>query len=227
LSRGWLISLQNELDAFKADFKAGKAPYFAPTEIHAVMERATAELVASKQAERALKSGDRVPEFELSDANREMVSSARLLEVGPLVITFYRGVWCPYCNMELLALEAVLPEIKAAGASLVAISPQNQVNSRKSLRDNGLSFPILSDTENSVAAAFGLRFALPEYLVDLYKSLNNELPRFNGDDSWTLPMPGRYVVAQDGTIVYSDVNPDYTQRPEPLELLPVLRSLVI
>ncbi|MDE2331206.1 MAG: AhpC/TSA family protein, partial [Bradyrhizobium sp.] len=109
------------------------------------------------------------------------------------------------------------------GATLVAISPQSAANSRKSVRQNNLAFPILSDAHNDVATAFGLRFALPDYLVDLYKSLKNDLPAFNGDPSWTLPMPARYVIGQDGTILYAEVNPDYTRRPEPEDMLPALR----
>lgn len=105
----------------------------------------------------------------------------------------------------------------------MAISPQVAANSRKSQRQNKLGFPILGDPENAVAAAFGLRFTLPGYLVDLYKMLKNDLPAFNGDPSWTLPMPARYVIARDGTIVYAEVNPDYTLRPEPASMLPVLR----
>jgi peroxiredoxin len=218
------MTLQAKLDAFKADFVAGKPPYNAPPEIHPVMARATAELIASDQAGRALKAGDKAPLFTLNDPDGKPLSSAELLAKGPLVISFYRGVWCPYCNMELQALEETLPAFTAAGASLLAISPQTAPNSRKSLRNNKLSFPILSDTRNDVAAAFGLRFALPDYLVDLYKMLKNDLPTFNGDDSWTLPMPARYVIAQDGTILYAEVNPDYTHRPEPEDMLPVLRQ---
>ena len=218
------MSLQDKLDAFKADFKAGKAPFFAPPELHPVMERATAELIASGQAERALRAGDKAPVFTLNDPNGTPVSSEELLAKGPLVISFYRGVWCPYCNMELQALQEALPSFEALGASLVAISPQNAVNSRKSVRQNQLGFPILSDTHNDVAAAFGLRFALPDYLVELYKQLKNDLPAFNGDPSWTLPMPARYVIGQDGTILYSEVNPDYTHRPEPADMLPALRG---
>lgn len=218
------MSLQARLDAFKADFKAGKPPFNAPPDIHPVMARATAALIASGQAERARKAGDRAPDFRLLDAQGNAVTLDAMLAEGPLVISFYRGVWCPYCNLELKALEAALPAFQAAGARLVAISPQNAVNSRKSMRDNQLSFPILSDVGNEVAAAFGLRFALPDYLVDLYKKLKNDLPGFNGDDSWTLPMPARYVIGQDGTILYSEVNPDYTQRPEPEDMLVVLHE---
>ena len=217
------MTLQAKLDAFKADFKGGKAPYFAAPEIHPVMERATAELIASGQAGRALKAGDKAPAFTLSDPDGHLVSSAGLLATGPLVISFYRGVWCPYCNLELQALQETLPQFRELGASLVAISPQAAANSRKSQRENKLDFPILIDTKNDVAAAFGLRLVLPDYLVELYKMLKNDLPAFNGDPSWTLPMPARYVIAQDGTIVYAEVNPDYTLRPEPNSMLPVLR----
>ena len=217
------MSLQAKLDAFKADFEAGKPPYKVPYSVIETMHRATAELIASGAAERALKAGDKIPRFTLDDPDGNKVSSIDLLRKGPLVISFYRGVWCPYCNMELQALQQALPEFQARGASLVAISPQNPVNSRKSLRQNSLDFPILSDSHNDVAAAFGLRFEMQDYLVELYKSLKNDLPAFNGDPSWTLPMPARYVVGQDGTILYAEVNPDYTRRPEPEDMLPALR----
>ena len=218
------MSLQQKLDAFKADFRAGKPPFNAPPEIHPVMERATAELIASGQAQRALQAGDRAPVFTLRDQNDNAVSSKELLAKGPLIVSFYRGVWCPYCNLELQALEEALPRFRELRANLVAISPQNPVNSRKSVRQNDITFPILSDTNNDVAAAFGLKFALPDYLVDLYKKLKNDLPAFNGDPSWTLPMPARYVIARDGKIAYAEVNPDYTHRPEPEDMLPVLEA---
>jgi peroxiredoxin len=218
------MSLQARLDAFKADFEAGKPPYNVPRPVVETMHRATAELIASGAAARALKAGDRAPSFVLNDANANPVASSALLAQGPLVVSFYRGVWCPYCNMELQALQQALPAFREVGAQLVAISPQNAANSRKSIRINALDFPILSDPGNETAAAFGLRFALPDYLVDLYKSLKNDLPAFNGDTSWTLPMPGRFVVGQDGIIRYAEVNPDYTRRPEPADMLAVLRT---
>jgi len=217
------MTLQEKLDTFKADFKAGKPPYNAPPEIHPIMERATRELIAAGLAQRALKAGDKAPDFTLPDPNARAVSSAALLADGPLIVSFYRGVWCPYCNLDLQALQEALPKFREFGANVVAISPQTASNSRKSVRTNGLEFPILSDARNNVAAAFGLRFTLPHYLVDLYKQLKNDLPAFNGDDSWTLPMPARYVIARDGTIVYAEVNPDYTQRPEPSDMIPALQ----
>jgi len=218
------MSLQQKLDAFKADFKAGRPPYNAPPEIHPIMERATAALIASGQARRALKAGERMPHFRLKDQNGNDISSSDLLAQGPVVISFYRGVWCPYCNLELQALEAISPTIREMGANIVAISPQTAVNSRKSVRDNQLTFPVLSDVKGEIGAAFGLRFELPDYLIALYKQLKNDLPAFNDDPAWTLPMPARYVVGQDGIVLYSEVNPDYTCRPEPEDMLPVLEK---
>jgi peroxiredoxin len=190
------------------------------------MHRATDELIASGAAERALKAGDRAPEFTLKDADDRKVSSRELLAKGPLVVTFYRGIWCPYCNMDLQALQEALPAITERGAQLIVISPQSQHNSLKSQRENKVTFPILSDPGNEVAARFGLRFKLPDYLIELYRdTFKNDLSRINGDSSWTLPMPARYVIGTEGVIAYVEVNPDYTRRPDPQELLPVLSAI--
>jgi peroxiredoxin len=218
------MSLQAKLDAFKADFEAGKPPYSVPRSVIETMHRASAELIDSGAASRAKKAGDVAPSFSLKDPEGNVVNSADLLKRGPLVLSFYRGVWCPYCNMELQALEAAKPDFDKYCASLVAISPQTAPNSRKSVRQNKLGFPILSDVKGKVGAAFGLRFHLPDYLVELYKQLKNDLPTFNDDPSWTLPMPARYVIGQDGVILYSEVNPDYTRRPEPEDMIPVLQQ---
>ncbi|MCA6102665.1 MULTISPECIES: peroxiredoxin-like family protein [Bradyrhizobium] len=221
------MSLQARLDAFKADFEAGKPPYNVPRPVIDIMHRATAELIASGAAQRARKAGDVAPAFSLRDPEGNIVNSTDLLKRGPLVLSFYRGVWCPYCNMELQALEAAKPEFDRYGAALVAMSPQTAPNSRKSVRQNKLSFPILSDVKGQVGEAFGLRFHLPDYLVELYKQLKNDLPTFNDDPSWTLPMPARYVIGRDGVILYSEVNPDYTRRPEPEDMIAVLQQATV
>ena len=215
------MSLQDKFDAFKADFEGRKAP----ANVVEIMHKATADLIASGQADRALKTGGRAPKFTLPDTHGRLVSSADLLARAPLVLTFYRGIWCPYCNMDLQAIEAAADEIRALGASLVAISPQTAPNRRKSERENELSFPILSDHGNAVADEFGLRYRLPDELIAVYKSFGNDLTIGNGDDSWTLPMPARYVIGTDGVVAYAEVNPDYTRRPEPSELLPPLQRL--
>jgi peroxiredoxin len=219
------MALQDRLDAFKADFESGRWIRQPTKEVLETMHRATAELIDTAQARRARKAGDTAPEFTLLDPDGKPVSSRELLAKGPLVISFYRGVWCPYCNLELQALQAALPSITARGASLVAISPQTAPNSRRSQRENKLDFSILSDVKSQVANAFGIRFALPDYLVELYKGFGNNLPAVNDDPAWVLPMPARYVIGTDGIIAYSEVNPDYTQRPDPSELLPVLDRL--
>jgi peroxiredoxin len=215
------MSLQDKLDAFKADFEGRKAP----ANVVAIMHKATADLIASGQADRALKTGGRAPKFTLPDAHGRLVSSADLLARGPLVLTFYRGIWCPYCNMDLQAIEAAADEIRALEASLVAISPQTAPNRRKSERENELSFPILSDHGDAVADEFGLRYRLPDDLIAVYKGFGNDLTIGNGEDSWTLPMPARYVVGTDGVVAYAEVNPDYTRRSDPIELLPPLQRL--
>jgi peroxiredoxin len=219
------MALQDRLDAFKADFTSGKLSFKPSKERLATMQRATDELIASGQAQRAKKAGDAAPEFTLLDPDGQPVSSRQLLARGPLVISFYRGVWCPYCNLELQALQETFAEINARGASLVAISPQTAPNSRKSQRDNKLGFPILSDVKSQVANAFGIRFALPPDLVEVYAGFGNDLPTVNDDPAWVLPMPARYVIGTDGIIAYAEVNPDYTHRPDPSELLPVLDRL--
>ncbi len=219
------MALQDRLDALKADFEAGRLPLKPSKEALDIMHRATAELIESGLVQRAKKAGDPAPQFALSDPEGNDVSSRELLAKGPLVVSFYRGVWCPYCNFELQALQAALPDITERGASLVAISPQTAPNSRKSQRENKLSFPILSDVRSEVAEAFGIRFALSDELIGLYRSFKNDLPAFNDNSSWVLPMPARYVIGSDGVIAYAEINPDYTQRPDPSELLPVLDRL--
>jgi peroxiredoxin len=219
------MSLQDRLDALKADFEGGKFPVKPSAGQLDAMHRATAELIATGQAQRALKAGDKAPDFVLNDPDGNPVSSRELLAKGPLVVSFYRGIWCPYCNLELQALQGALAEIEARGASLVAISPQTPPNSRKSERDNKLTFKILSDAKAEVANAFGIRFSLPGYLIEVYKGFKTDLPLVNGDPSWVLPMPARYVIGTDGVIAYAEISPDYTQRPDPSELLPVLDRL--
>lgn len=219
------MKLQDKLDAMREDFENGRFP-LVPTQAQIdTMAKATQSLIDSRQADRALEAGDTAPEFALRDADGATVSSRELLARGPLVATFYRGVWCPYCNLDRQALEEVRPEIEARGASLVAISPQTQANSRKSQCDNKLGFPILSDPGASLANAFGLRFALPDDLIEVYRQFGNDLAKINDDPSWVLPMPARYVIGTNGVIAYAEVNPDYTRRPDPSELLPVLDRL--
>lgn len=215
------MTLQDKLDTLKAKFETE----MAPPEVVAVLHRVTDELIASGQADRALHAGDRAPGFALPDPDGTLVSAQDLQAKGPLVLTFYRGVWCPYCNLDLQALEEVRPEVEARGARLVAVSQQTAANSRKAQRSNKLGFPIVGDKGGELAAKFGIRWTLPDDLQAVHKRLGADLVAFNGEESWTLPMPARYVIGQDGVIAYAEINPDYTRRPEPSDVFPVLDQL--
>jgi len=127
--------------------------------------------------------------------------------------------------VELVALQAILPEITALGAALVAISPQLPEHNRELIRTRQLTFEILTDRGNEVAARFGLRFALPDYLREMYRTFPLDLEKFNGNATWTLPIPARFVVDQHGIIRAAESDPDYTTRPEPEDTLETLRAL--
>jgi peroxiredoxin len=172
-----------------------------------------------------LKKGDKAPEFTLPDQTGTDVSSKELLHKGPLVVSFYRGLWWPYCNAELEALQGVLAKIEAYGASLVVISPQLARYSKQVVKKNNLTYPVLCDRSNLVASDFGLTFRLPQDLTELYRRFGVDLERYNGDDSWQLPMPARYIIDAQRIIRDSQVNPDYTQRPDPGELPELLSML--
>ena len=214
------MSLQDQLDAFKAVFKTQ-----APEGAFEAFARSTQELIDSGQADRAVKAGDVAPDFVLTDQDGVSVALKDLLANGPVVVSFYRGVWCPYCNIELKALEEEVSEIRSRGAQLIAVSMQGAADSRKSQRDNGLTFPILTDKAGEVANQFGIRWSLQDYVIPIHDGFGVNLPKIHGDGQWNLPMPARYVIDTDGTVAYAEVNPDYTRRPEPSDLFPVLDKL--
>lgn len=213
------MPLQQELDARRAEFNA-KAP---PDRI-AAYQRGVDELAADGIAGRAVNVGEKAPDFTLASARGEKVTLSTLLAQGPVVLTFYRGGWCPYCNMELHALQQALPEIRASGADLVAISPELPDKAMDTQARHALEFEVLSDVGNHVCEAFGLTFELPEQLRPIYTSIGIDIPAFNGDDSFVLPVPASYVVDSDGIIRHHFVNVDYTRRLEPDDLLQVLRG---
>ena len=214
------MGLQQQLDAFKAEF-ARTAPAGRPTLYEAKIE----ELRASFARERAIRTGDQAPDFTLPDPKGRNVSLGALLEAGPAVVTFYRGGWCPYCNIQLRAYQAILPEMTALGVRLVAISPQLPDGSLSTAEANELTFDVLSDVGNSVARTFGLVWSLPEELRAALRSNNKALPDINGDDSWELPVPATYVVACDGVVALAAIDVDYRNRLEPDAILATLRSL--
>ena len=184
----------------------------APTEVMTAMETATAKLAASGLAGKALKRGSRMPDFEIPDATGNIVSSTDLRAKGALLISFYRGHWCPYCSLELKALQERLTDITAKGATLVAISPQTPDQSLTTQQKHALKFPVLSDSSNKVARKFGLVYTLDESLRPIYQAFGIDLQAHNGDGSFELPVPATYLVDKNGIVVEAYVNVDYRER---------------
>lgn len=197
----------------------------APSKLRATLMADTQKLVQSGLAEQSLKVGDQAPAFVLPNAVGKPVASADLLKKGPLVISFYRGAWCPYCNLELHALQDALPQIKALGAELVAISPNTPDKSLTSIEKHALIYEVLTDAHNHVARQYGLVFTLSEHVRPLYQQMGFDIPVYNGDESWELPFPATYVVDQNGRIVFHFVTADYTKRAEPTDVIAALQGL--
>jgi peroxiredoxin len=197
---------------------------YVPPEIQAIHARTITELKQGGISDRALTIGVKAPPFELSDHNGKRISSSDLLSKGRLVICFFRGRWCPFCVGQLEAMNVILPQIEASGASLVAISPQTVQQSFFMADQHRLKFPLLSDAGNKVARQFGLTYRVPDYQQAVYKRVFINLPFTNGEASWELPIPATYIVSQDGTIVFASHNADYTERPEPLDILQKLSA---
>lgn len=197
---------------------------YVPQETQAVHARVISELKAGRIAERVLRVGSRAPSFELNDHNGKPVSSTQLLTTGLLVICFFRGRWCPFCVGQLEAMNLLAPQIEQAGASLVAISPQTVQQSFFMADQHKLRFPLLSDAGNQVARQFGLVYRVPDDQQAIYRRAFVNLPFANGDDSWELAIPATFIVDRDGAILYSSANEDYTERPEPREILQQLST---
>lgn len=207
-------TLTAQLSELKAGFKQRAAP-----ERVALMEASTALLKAGGIEKRALNVGDAAPDITLPDALGNAVRLHDLWRRGPLVLVFYRGGWCPYCNLELRAWQSELPALENLGGSLVAISPQTPDNSLTTAEKNSLAFPVLSDSALAAAEAFGIAFTLHPELVDLYTTFGNDLPELNGNGKWVLPLPATYVIDRDGRIVFAHIDADYRERADPKDVL--------
>lgn len=196
-----------------------------PQEFQDQMEQSTLDLINSNIVDRALKPGDTIPDFVLPNAIGQPIKIQDILKSGPVVLSFYRGGWCPYCSLELRALQRSLPLFKTFGATLVALTPETPSHALSTLEKKQLSFEILSDIGNAIAREFGLVFTLPEKLRPIYQKLGIDLEAANGNQTFELPIPATYVVNQDGVIVYAFVDPDYTKRLEPDIIVSVLENI--
>mgnify|MGYP003392481359 CR=1 FL=1 len=199
------------------DLAALRAHYAVqmPADIAAAMTRADAALAASTLVERALGAGEIAPDFVLRNAGGAPVRLSRALLRGPVILSFYRGDWCPYCNLELRAYAARASEMATKGVQLIAISPQRPDTART---DDAFPFTVLSDPGSTVANAYGVAFDLAEELRSLYTRLGHPLPPLNGD-GWTLPVPATYVIAPSGEIVLRFIDTDYRRRLEPADAI--------
>ena len=214
------MNLEQELAAFKAEFSRT-----APAGRAALYEAKIEELRADFALASAVGVDEAAPDFALPNAAGKSIVLKELLRSGPVILTFYRGGWCPYCNIQLRAYQSVLPQISALGARLVAISPQLPDNSLDTANKNALTFDVLSDVRNEVARSYGLVYSLPEEIRAALRSNNKALPSINGDESWELPVPATYVIARDQRVALAYIDVDYRKRLEPEALLTCLKSL--
>ncbi|HEV2546594.1 MAG TPA: peroxiredoxin-like family protein [Stellaceae bacterium] len=196
-------------------------------EIRTAYEALVADLGRSGVVERALKAGDRMPEFELPDVEGTLVSSVELLARGPLALSFFRGGWCPYCRLELKALQETLPEIEHQGATLAAITPDTGTAFAAIKRAHELGFEVLSDVDNGVGLTFGIIFRVPLAIKELYLRLGIDLGARHGNATgeWLLPVPATYIVDRHGVIRHAELDPDFKQRMEPKEIVRSLSGL--
>ncbi|HAJ91545.1 MAG TPA: alkyl hydroperoxide reductase [Gammaproteobacteria bacterium] len=183
------------------------------------------KLHASHTGERAIAAGDIAPDFTLPGASGAAVRLRDKLREGPVILSFYRGGWCPFCNLELQALQSLLPEIRALGASLIGISPETPDNSMTTAEKHQLEFEVLSDIGNKTARDYGLIFTVYEEMRPLYLKWGLDVPASNGDDSWELPVPATYVIDSNSVARAAHVDKDYTKRMEPEQILTALRNL--
>ena len=208
-------TLTDQLAAFREAAKAR-----TPAERSAMMERHIAHLQATGILSHGLKVGDKAPAIVLPSAQGGTLDVATLLATGPVIVTFYRGGWCPYCNLELKAYEAILPRLAEAGAHLVAISPERPDLTVTTAEKDALTFPVLSDVGSEVGKAFGIVYEFTDELRQVYDMFNNDMSDRNGTPGvFSLPLTATYVIGQDNTILYADAGTDYRHRPEPLDVL--------
>jgi peroxiredoxin len=174
---------------------------------------------AGRAADKALRRGQVSPLFALPSATGAIVSLGERLTHGPVIVTFYRGGWCPYCNIALQGLQSRLQEIKSLGGSLIAISPEVPDQSLSTTEKLALEFDVLSDADNFVARLFGLVYRISDAARERLQAFGRDLASHNGTDSWGLPITATYVISQEGLIVFHHVEADYRERLDPTEIV--------
>ena len=203
---------------------------YVPVEIQAIHARVVEELKTSAVDQQALRAGDSAPPFELRDQGGALVRSTDLLSRRLLVLCFIRGRWCPFCVGQMEAMNTMVPELERLGASLVAISPQTMHQSFLMADQHKLGFPLLSDSGNQISRQFGLVYRVPEYQQEVYRRALVNLPFVNGDATWELPFPATFIIGRTAgdpaRILYASSNPDYSERPEPTEILSKIELLL-
>lgn len=207
-------SLQDQLDEITANTR-----HLVQAERLAISERSIEELFATGIEERILPVGATAPDFTLKDSNGKALHAADLLELGPLVLKFFRGRWCSYDATELETWRDLYGQLRESGGLLVAIGPQVERQSDFMVMQHGLPFPVLCDPGNQVAAQFGLVWKTPEYLQSYYRSILVNIPFVNGDASWTLPLPATYVIGRDRKVLFAEAHADFRVRPEPEDVM--------
>jgi peroxiredoxin len=212
-----MTTLQDQLDEITA-----RTRQLVQAERLAVGERAIEELFASGIEERILPVGAMAPEFALKDSRGRLVSSQDMLALGPLVVKFFRGRWCPYCVTELETWRELYSQLRERGALMVAIGPQTEQQNDFMVSQHRLPFAVLSDPGCALAEKFGVAYKVPFYLRDYYLSVLINVPFMNGDASWRLPLPATFVIGSDGRVVFAEAHADFRVRPEPEEALAAL-----
>ncbi|ORY16369.1 thioredoxin-like protein [Clohesyomyces aquaticus] len=208
--------LQNVLDNFSKN---------APEQVRNPINRSREEVIASYDSSKSPKPGSKLPSFKLTNALGSEVSSDDIIAQGPVLITFYRGSWCPFCNIALRGLQKVLPEFEVKGVQLVAISPELPDTSLNTVEKNTLRFEVLSDVGNKFARELGIVWSMPEYLRPIFGNFGHDLAQRNGDDSFEVPLPASILVDKEGTIRNVFLDPDYTRRLEPATALQWVEAL--
>lgn len=190
-----------------------------PPEIFEAFGKSVEDLKTKNIEENSIKEGAIFPSFSLPNAKNQEISSSEILKSGKMIVAFYRGDWCPYCNLELAALQKALPEIKKKNVTLVAISPQSPDNSLTTLEKHNLEFEVLTDDNNVLASKIGISFKLQDFIVPVYESIGIDVPKHNGNNENTLPVPAVYVIDQNGVVLSKFIDTNYVNRVDIEELI--------